>query len=217
MIFLLIITLVNPWIWKIAGSNLILFFLLILTTLFLYLSILRKRYYYLFFFLFIIIILFQWKTTAFQSLILLDNDEQRIQKLRLEFYKPSLHYVRVIFHRLNLNDFLEGDFTTASSRIQRNFFETIDPNVYFFGGHPRERVWANDFEKFTFIFVIPFLTGAYSLALEGKRLIYLNLLISVVLLSIIGHKNPLGPFILFPFFIVTISYGLKILIRKIHE
>ena len=207
MIFLLIIvTLANPWIWRIAEVNQSVFLLLILLVPVPHLAITKKKYLIFASALFLLIAFFQWKTTNFQSLVLLDNDEQRIQKIRLYFYKPSLHYVRVIFHRLNLNDFLEGDFTTASSRIQRNFFETIDPNVYFFGGHPRERVWANDFEKFTFILIIPFLAGVYSLALERKKIIFLNLLISVVLLSVIGHKNPLGPFILFPFFVVTIVY-----------
>lgn len=216
IVLLIIVTLANSWIWKIAGLNFILSSFLILTTVFLYLSISREKYYYLFFSLFIIIAFFQWETTTFQSFNLLDNDEQRIQKLRLEFYKPSTHFVRVIFYRLNLKDFLEGDFTTATTRIQRNFFETIDPNVYFFGGHPRERVWANDFEKFPYILIIPFLMGGYSLIKQKKWLAYLSLFIGVVLLSLLGHKNSLGPFILFPSFVVTISSGLLILFKKIN-
>jgi len=181
-----------------------------------YFFVSRKKYLFFAAALFLITLFFQWKTTTFQSLVLLDNDEQRIHSLRLEFYKPSLHYVRVIFHRFNLVDFLEGDFTTGASRIERNLFETIDPNVYFFAGHPRERIWASDFEKFPFLFLFPFLIGLYNLILSKKRLLFFTLGVSTALLSIIGHQNSLGPFILFPFLVVITSNGLLIILKKLH-
>lgn len=112
---------------------------------------------------------------------------------------------------------MEGDFTTAATRIQRNFSETIDPNVYFFGGHPRERVWANDFEKLPFVFVIPFLIGLYNMVLDKKWFFFLSSFLGVMLLSVIGHKNLLGPFILFPAVVILISGGLvKLLNFKNH-
>ena len=175
----------------------------------------KEKFSYVFLIFFLVLLLFQWKTTTPQSLTILDNDEQRIRTERIKYYAPSEHYVRVAFKRLDLVNFLEGDFNTASKRVQRNFFETIDPNIYFFGGHPRERVWANDFEKFAYIFAIPFFIGLYNLIILKKWLFFYGLIICIVLLSIIGHKNQFGPFILFPFIVTSITSGLFILLDKI--
>lgn len=199
----------NPWIWKIGIIDPILFIVLIITTFFLYLlTFKKKKLYWVVIPFFLIIALFQWKITTPQSLTLLDNDEQRIREERIKYYAPSEHYVRVIFKRLDLVNFLEGDFSTASKRIQRNFFETVDPNVYFFGGHPRERVWASDFEKFPYIFIFPFFYGLYFFLLRRNYLHYFIFFSSIILLSIVGHINSLGSFILFPVVVVLISEGL---------
>lgn len=189
--------------------------LLISTTLTFAYTIKNKKFSWILLLLFLTLAFFQWKTTTPQSLTLLDNDEKRIREERIKFYAPSEHYVRVVFKRLDLINFLEGDVNTASERLQRNFFETIDPNVYFFGGHPRERVWANDFEKFPFIFIFPFFIGLYNLIIQKKWLFIYNFFIGTILLAIIGHKNPLGPFILFPFIVIFTTSGLLVLSKRI--
>lgn len=156
----------------------------------------------------IIISYLQLKTTDVRSLSNLDNDEKRVHDMRLRWYNPSFHYLRLAFYRLDLKNFFEGNINIASFRIQRNFFESLDPNVYFFGGHPRERVWANDFEKFPFTYIFPFVIGAYQLIRRKNLVVGLWFICSVLLLSLIGHKNPLGPFIFFPIFIVTFWLGI---------
>lgn len=211
-----LILLGNNWVWKIAGLNLFVFLILIFTTLLLWFFLFKsfkKNLFYIGLTLLGILLIFQWKTSTEQSLILLENDEQRIQSERFKYYNPSLHYARVLFARLNLINFLEGDFNTVSTRLQRNFFETIDPNVYFFGGHPRERVWANDFEKFYFILIVPFFVGLYYLILNRKKFVLIYSLISISSLTLIGHKNLMGPFILFPLFVICIWYGILKLLK----
>lgn len=155
----------------------------------------------------LLLLFFQYQTTTLQSLTLLDNDEQRIQQIRLKEYKPSSHYLRVLFHRFDLINFFEGSIGVASTRLQRNFFESIDPNVYFFGGHPRERVWANDFEKLPYLAIFPFLIGLYHVIDRKKYLIWISFSAGVILLTVIGHKNHLGPFILFPTILLTTFMG----------
>lgn len=184
-----------------------LFIFLILTTFLFGFVVYKKKYSKLYLIAFLILLVFQWKTTDTMSLTQLDNDEKRIHEERVRYYNPSEHYVRVIFKRLSLVNFLEGDFNTLVYRLQRNFFEVIDPNIYFFGGHPRERVWANDFEKFPFIFIFPFLIGLYYFIVQKKWLFFFVSSINVLLLSFIGHKNPLGSFILFPVIVVLTSEG----------
>lgn len=212
-----LITLGNAWVWKIGSLNFPIFAILIFTTIILWLLVCKKftkKLFIIFLVLFGLLIFSQWKMTTPQSLTLLDNDEQRVQQERLMFYKPSLHYTRVIFARLNLGEFLEGDFNTISTRLQRNFFESIDPNVYFFGGHPRERVWAADFEKFPFILIIPFFIGFYQMVLGKNISIFAYVVVSLILLSLIGHKNTLGPFILFPVLVIFIYSGLLGIFRQ---
>lgn len=211
---IILILLGNFWIWRIFQLNFLVFIVLIISTYLLYLSLVKRISYKVRAFLLVtILILFylQWQTTAAKSLILLDNDEQRVQQERLKFYNSvgteSSHYIRIIFYRLDLRNFLEGDFNTISTRLQRNFFESIDPNIYFFAGHPRERVWAEDFEKFPFVLVAPFLIGFYKFIKDKKKIIFWYTAFSLILLSIIGHKNNLGPFIFFPMIAVSIFYG----------
>lgn len=200
----------NAWIWKIGSLNFPLFAILIFTTVIFWRLVFKKSTNKLFIVSLVsfgLLIFFQWKTTIPQSLVILDNDEQRIRNERLTFYNPSSHYLRVLFARLNLKDFFEGDFNTALTRLQKNLFESIDPNVYFFRGHPRERVWANDFEKFHFIFIIPFLIGLYRIIQKKNLFVAIYFGISIVLLTLIGHKNTMGPYVLFPLFIICIWFG----------
>ncbi len=199
---LLLFILLNSWIWKIISLFPLIVVPLILSTIFLY-----KKQNILFLVTFFILLYFQLITTISQSFTLLDNDEQRVRSERLQFYKPSLHFTRVIFARFNLRDFLEGDFNTIQTRIYRNFFETIDLNIYFFAGHPRERVWADDFEKFSFIFLPLFLIGMYKIFSKGDMYFILFFLATIIILTGIGHKNNLGPFLIFPFIVILIHEG----------
>lgn len=211
MALLIIILFSNVWIWKIFGQNFLVFILLIIATVLLWLLTTKKlkiKYYVIFLLIFLALFFFQWKTTTWHSLVLLSNDEQRIKSERIKLYNPSSHYMRVIFYRLDLANFFEGDIGTIINRLQRNFFESLDPNVYFFAGHPRERVWANDFEKFPFTYIIPFILGFYQLIKRRNLVIQFWLVCSITLLSIIGHKNPLGPFILFPIFPTIFLLGI---------
>jgi len=216
LILVLIISLSNQWIWRIAQLNFNLFLFLLVISLVLYKSLESRKYYLALIILVGLSLFFQWRFTNFESLNLLSNDEQRVQTLRLKFYNPEDHYTRVIFYRLNLKNFLEGNFTIVTTRILKNFFETIDPNVYFFAGHPRERVGIPEFEKFPYIFALPFMIGFFNLIGSKKILFFINFLFCILLLSIIGHKSSIGAFILFPFFVVAITCGIKLIFKGVH-
>lgn len=223
MLRLLLLTLVlflNLWIWKIFSLNLIIFVLLVFQTFLLWFVTshkFQKKAWIILVGIFAALLIFQYQTTKIGSLIKLDNDEQRIYDIRIGLYNSKIHIIRLLFYRLNLRNFFEGDLSRMSYRVQRNFFETIDPNVYFFAGHPRERVWANDFSKFPFIFIFPFLAGLYNFLTNKKYfLIYLSS-ISILLLSFIGHINKLGPFVLFPPIVLFITEGLNTLLSSIKK
>src|SRR3989344_4526680 len=210
MIFTLVL-LGNFWIWNIARFNLPLFLLLTITTVSLYLYYSQKISAVFLVFLLAFLCYCQWQTTTVHSLIIKDNDEKRIETIRKRLYQPSLDISRKVFNRLPVANLLEGDISIGVTRLERNFFETIDLNVYFFGGHPRERVWANDFAKFPHILFVPFLVGLYNIFQKNDRLLLMYLGLSLVIFSLLGHLNKIGPFFLFPFFVLAIDQGIKTL------
>ena len=189
--------LANLWIYKILFANFFLGALVVLSTIFL------KKNFNLLLLTFIPIFLFQIVTTQKSSLTEIANDDRRLIDLRLRAY-PS-KYLRV-GHWLE-----ERKESIAGTRIIRNLFENLDPNLYFFAGSPRQRVGIKEFEKFPYVFLPFFLIGFVTiLDLKDKnKILFISLLIPLLLLSIIGNQNKLGPFSLFPFMVLTISSGLK--------
>ena len=121
------------------------------------------------------------------------------------------------------------DLVIISESLRRgtNFFELLDLNLYFLGNHPRERVGMQEFEKFPYIFIPIFLFGLFSLikgcsqkiSQNNKSIIILALCLClpIGLISLIGHKNPIGPFALFPFFAISIGSGVEGIYKKISQ
>lgn len=212
----------NAWIWRISQFNFLIFSLVVsLSAFFLFYSIdlkyKSKKWTLLIIVLSFMVLFLQKNTTEFESLTLLSNDEQRVHDRRVEFYNPSSHWVRLFFYRTDMVNLLEGDLGTALTRIQRNLFETLDFNVYFFGGFPRQRVEVSEFEKFPFVLIVPFLIGCYQIISKKNWLLISYTLVDVVLLSFIGHKNMLGSFMLLPFFVTSIYLGIIFLFKFVKK
>lgn len=201
MISLLISLFANPWIYKIFAVNFFLGILILFTTI---LLLKNKR---LFLLLFIPVLFFQIQTTNRLSLTAISNDERRVIDMRLRAY-PS-KFLRIGYW------LEERKESIAFNRIITNFFENIDPNLYFFSNHPRQRVGIKEFEKFPYILLPFFLLGIFDWISKKNKLFWIiSFFIPLVILSIIGNNNNLGPFSLFPFFVVSISKGLKKLQNK---
>lgn len=202
------VLLANFWIWRILFNSVPLGLLVLASSIFLYLSFKRssKKYFFALLVLFSLLLIFQWKTTSKESLVELSNDEQRVQQMRLKEYPPI---------RISIAHWFENrEESIAFFRILENFSETIDPNLYFFANHPRERVGINEFEKFPYIFLPLFFYGLVLSVAERRKLVLgMSFILPVVLISIIGHKNQLGPFSLFPFLAVSITHGLELLFQ----
>lgn len=210
----------NFWIWKIFSLNMSLGFLTLATSIILYLLLKQnsKRYLNISLPLFILLLFFQWQTTTRVSLTYLDNDEQRVQQERLGEYPTISVQLGSKTIWIPIAHWFEGrKEAIVFFRIQKNFFEAIDPNLYFFANHPRERVNIQEFEKFPYILFPFFLIGILSLTYKRVNSIWIPLIFPIVLISFIDHKNALGPFSLFPFFAVTITQGINIVLAKIKQ
>ena len=200
----------NFWIWKIFSENLWVFILIVFSTFALLWYYHKKNRLTKSFVivLFIILVFLQAQTTQINSLTKLSNDDIRVFDQRVNLYNSDFHLIRILFHKLKLANFLEGDFHTITFRVQRNLFEAIDPNIYFFGGHPRERLWVNEFEKFPYFFIIPFGFGLYLLFSKKDWIIFSLGISSLLIFSLVGHQNKIGPFLLFPMLVLTIYLGM---------
>lgn len=201
MISLLISLLANLWIYKIFAIN---FFLGILVFLATVLLIKNSKF---FLFLFVPLLFFQIQTTNRPSLTAISNDDRRVIDMRLRSYPPKF---------LRLGYWLEERKESLFfNRVATNLFENIDPNLYFFSNHPRERVGIREFEKFPYILLPFFLLGVLNFVSKKNKLFWLiSFLIPLTILAIIGNKNNFGPFSLFPFMAVSINEGLKKLQTK---
>lgn len=204
----------NYWIWSIFLTNQLVFVCLVFASVVLYLFCTRqqKKYIYIFLVLLLILLLLQARTTTGNNLKEISNDEQRVQTQRRNLYHSRFHVLRLLFFKLPLVEFFEGDLAIAKKKFQVNFFETFEPNVYFFAGHPRERIWAKESYKFPFVLILPFIVGVF--AILNRRFLYFHsfFLISAITLGFTGHFNPLGPFIVFPFLVFLIYSGANFLL-----
>ncbi len=201
MISLIISLFANLWIYKIFAANFFLGVLILLASILL----LKNNKYFLLFF--IPILFLQINTTNKTSLTEISNDDRRIIDMRLRAYPSKF---------LRLGYWLEErKESIIFNRITTNLFENLDPNLYFFSNHPGQRVGIKEFEKFPYILLPFFLLGIFDLISKKNNIFWLiSFLVPIIILSIIGNKNNLGPFSLFPFFIIPIYEGLKKLQKK---
>jgi len=188
----------NLWVYKIARDNVLVFLgiLVASTALVRYVSGSKKisrKYIIVSLAIVIFIQLVNFKLINFTEL---SNDEVRVRDERLSMY-PS--------ENLRLGYYFEQKReVVAIRRVTDNFLSQIDPNLYFFAGHPRERLGVVEFEKFPFIFLPFFLFGAYT-AIKNKKYLLFLFLVPVLINSVNRITNETA---LFPFFAVTLYLGL---------
>lgn len=194
--------LANLWVYKIFFTNFILGILIVISSI-----LLSNRKFWLFLFSLIPILLIQVTTTQKASLTEIGNDDRREIDLRLRAYPPSV---------LRIGYWIEErKESIALSRITNNFFENLDPNLYFFANSPRARVGIKEFEKFPYVLFPVFVLGVLRLIGKEKKSFWiLTLFLPLFILSFIGNKNQLGPFSLLPFLVISISDGVGVLYAK---
>ncbi|MBI4036578.1 hypothetical protein HY386_01730 [Candidatus Daviesbacteria bacterium] len=91
-------------------------------------------------------------------------------------------------------------------KLEQNFFQNLDINLYFFASHPRERRDFNESEKFPAVFLPFFLLGLYFIFKQKPKLLLIYGLV-LVLSSLLGSRTQ-GPILLYPFMVLTIVWGM---------
>ena len=197
--------LANLWIYRIFLINFILGILIVASCIFLY-----KKSFRIFLLLFIPVLLIQIRTTEKVSLTAISNDDRREIDLRLRAYPPSF---------LRIGYWLEERKESISFwRLSNNLFENLDPNLYFFANNPRQRVGIKEFEKFPYLLFPVFVFGILRLVDKREKLFWMaSFFLPIFVLTLVGNKNPLGPFSLFPFFVISISEGMEVFYAKTEK
>lgn len=205
LIFLsVLIIFINPWWWVIVQKDLligILVFILSIITPFFYNG---SKFVLFFLILNILLISTIFRQALDESIFRLSPQEIQQQNKRHEFYAHNLG--KVYKNRISLSYFKNYNYPLY--KVERNFFANLDPNLYFFASHPRERVEVNEFEKYMFVF-LPFFVIGLTFLIYSLRLKIISYLISILFLSaFISSSYKLGPILLFPIINFMIVVGL---------
>lgn len=205
------VILLNPWWWVIIQRDiwvgLLIFALSIIVLIYFFYN--RSEIFFLCLLLLTIILIIISLRQAFDESIfrISATGVQQLNK-RHEFYAHNLG--KLYTNRISLSYFKNYSFSLL--KLERNFFGNLDPNLYFFASHPRERAGIDEFEKYTPIFV-PFFIIGFIYSICRPKLNLVAYFISMLLISsFISPYYNLGPILFFPFinFVITIGFLLSL-------
>ncbi len=203
IVFLLVLF-ANVWIWRIFDHSFFLGLGLIILSFFL---VFNMRVGTLI--LFSILSIFLLKNTFDTNLLYispLDND--RVEH-RHEYYAQSLGKA----YRNRIAIYLNYNVFPYASRYLTNMAYNLDPNLYFFANHPRERIIAVEFEKFSFLFLPIFIVGLTTLFSGTFIFTIFYFVLSLLISGLAFPGYDLGPILIFPFIVTVIYLGISKIIK----
>ena len=147
---LLFLSLANPWFWRILNLNIFVAVLIIIISFSLFSLLSRHKfslkYFIVTLIIFVTLSIIGIKLGYDQDLRKLQIDEGVKLNQRNKYYAQELG--TLFLNRYVLNYY--QNYNPYLYKFQRNFFSALDPNLYFFASHPRERAGINEFEKFKY-------------------------------------------------------------------
>lgn len=149
-----------------------------------------------------------WLILVFGAGVYFGQNIFQVTNLQTIAFNTSKGYVenRVIA-RLAYNK-----FTFYTNRYLTNFFAGLDPNYFFFGGHPREVPGGNNEMKISYWLLPFFLLGIYEQLLAREVKILIAYLATLGVASFFAVDTLW--FFLVPFWYLTILYPLRPLWKK---
>jgi hypothetical protein len=203
-IFLLIL-LANVWIWRILGS------LPLLGLGLMVLSFLLTFNYKIPSLILLAILGTFLLRNAFDSnfLQILPAEKVRVDQ-RHEFYSQGLGKI----YKNRIGVYLNYTVAPRVSEFLNNLGYSLDPNVYFFAGHPRESGEAVEFEKFSYFLFPLFIFGIVSLLSGAFEFTVLYLVLSLAITVFVSPGYGLGPVLSFPFIVAVIYTGVLKIVKK---
>jgi hypothetical protein len=219
-IFLLVITVANFWFWQIFSNNFILGVILLVIELGLFILITKKdlkRSYTLALYIFILFLL------VFDTILLksdFDNTLLTTSSTEISILNERHGYLAEGLGNIFTNKYVQHyykDYSLATGKYLRNIFYTLDPNLYFFRSHPREKAGIDEYEKYS-PFVLPFFVIGILFTIIYYRKYKSLIIYSIFATFLTGFISPsykLGPILMFPFINIILYLGFITSIQKI--
>ena len=203
------VILFNPWWWVAFQRDLVIGILALLVSLLVALYFFQGRMGKL-------LILFSAVFVSISIITALDStiwttSELEIQQYgrRHEFYAKGLG--KLYTNRFTLSYFKK--YHLPLTKLQGNFFANLDPNLYFFSSHPRERGGIEEFNKYLPIFLPFFIIGFLYLIYNPKTKLIIYIAAILLLSSFISPNFKLGPILVLPIINYLITLGLLLSIK----
>ena len=220
-IFLLVLTVANFWIWQIFSGSLVLGIILLIIELGLFVLITKRRLKRTYILAISISILFLLAFSAFLLKKEFDNTLLTNSPTEISILNQRHGYLAEGLGIIFTNRFVQHyykDYSMATGKYLQNVFYTLDPNLYFFRSHPREKAGIDEYEKYS-PFVLPlFVIGILFLTIYWRRYKFLILysILAILLTGFISPNYKLGPLLMFPFVNIILYLGLIAAIPKVR-
>lgn len=217
MIILLILTAANYWVWQILANNFILGATLLLIELGLFVLItqknLKKAYRNTILLSGLILLtlgIIFVRANFDRTLLTISPTEISVLSQRHAYLAEGLG--RIFTNRYVLHYY--KDYSMAVGKYERNIFYSLDPNLYFFRSHPREKAGIDEYDKYSPLFLPLFVLGIFYLILYSKvyRFLLLYFIIALLATGLTSPYYKLGPVLMFPFVNMILYLGLTGLI-----
>ncbi len=218
--FLILITVANYWFWQILKENIVLLVFLLISQFLIFIIIESKHVKKITLPILILIILF----SLLSGFLIKQNfDKSLTNKSPTEVYLLNQRHGylseglgQIFNNKISQRYYVNID--VGLGKYLRNTSYVLDPNLYFFRSHPREKSGIDEYNKYS-PFTLP-LFAFGSLLIIVNSAFFLPLLGYFVLtVAVSGFVNPghvLGPVLMFPFINIVMYEGLKILTQKIR-
>lgn len=208
LIFVVAISLANYWIWRVFSHSYLLALGLVLLSIFL-----AFRLKFLTIIIFIIMSIFLIKNNFDTNLKYISPLENDRLVHRYEYYAEVLGKL----YRNRVGLYFHYKLSPYVFKYQTNLSYNLDPNLYFFANHPRERGGGIEFAKFPGIFLPVFIIGMIFLLSEGFSFLVFYFIVAELVSAFIFSGYDLGPILIFPFVVTVIFLGLSKVFRRKYE
>lgn len=205
----------NLWIWRIFKENLIIGILLvILSYLFFKQIIIKAQYSQLIalIFIFTIVTFITLRVGFDKNIFVTSPEEQAQQNARHGLYAVELG--QLFKNKLSLNFYKY--FSSSIHKLERNLFYNLDPNLYFFTSHPRERPGIGEFDKYPWI-LLPFFMAGLFLIIQYYPIVGIYFIWTAFISMFLNPTYSLGPALFFPLINVVIALGLIYFVQLVKK
>ena len=99
----------------------------------------------------------------------------------------------------NLGRLFQNKVAFSIHKIEQSIFYNLDPNLYFFAGHPRERAQFDEFAKYPPFFLPFFIIGLIWLINQKSKPAIVYFAAALILGTLSRSTLVLGPVLVYPF------------------